>query len=301
MSRVSIVIPTFGNSPFLLDAIKSVINQDYSDIEIIVVDDNGVGTSCQKENERALDCYIKAKKVQYIVHKTNKGGSAARNTGIKISSGDYIAFLDDDDLFLPTKISSQITQMVEEKTGACICNFQRFYTNGYVVESNINPEIINSVSILQLRVDTCSGSSLIVDRDVALKIGGFDETFIRMQDIEFIYRVSKVTKISLSKDMLLRVRMHSNLSNQIVAGEKYELYVTHFMETFKKDIDSLPLQDRIAAYDTFFYSISKSYLKNHNILPAIKWISKMKQKTKYLSKFFSDWNKYMKERKNRGN
>lgn len=105
---VSVIIPTYKRSDYLLQTIESVLNQTYSSIEIIVVDDNGFGTVFQKETYNKLKSLIVSNKIIYIPHDTNKNGSAARNTGFKASKGEYINFLDDDDELMPDKIEKQV-------------------------------------------------------------------------------------------------------------------------------------------------------------------------------------------------
>ncbi len=99
---VSVIIPTYNRANLVSRAIKSVLNQTYQDFEIIVVDD------CSEDNTEEIVKSFNDSRIRYIKHKKNKGGSAARNTGIKRARGKYIAFLDDDDEWLPSKLEKQI-------------------------------------------------------------------------------------------------------------------------------------------------------------------------------------------------
>ena len=99
MNRVSVIIPTYGNNTNPERAIDSVFSQDYLQVEVIVVDDNGEGTKQQKKNQIIFEKYKGNKAFKYIVCKDNNGGSTARNIGVKASSGEYVCFLDDDDVF----------------------------------------------------------------------------------------------------------------------------------------------------------------------------------------------------------
>lgn len=105
---VSVVIPTYRRSEMLPRAINSVLNQTYEDIEIIVVDDNNPNTKYREATKKIMEHYKDNSKIKYIKHDVNKNGSAARNTGIKYSSGKYVCFLDDDDYFYPCKIEKQL-------------------------------------------------------------------------------------------------------------------------------------------------------------------------------------------------
>ena len=113
--KVSVVIPTYNRFKYLLNAIKSVKEQTYKNIEIIVVNDCSTQKEYYEYNWKANDINILhlPKNSKQIFGKICGGGNA-RNIGIMISSGDYIAFLDDDDYFLPTKIEKQIFYMRKE-------------------------------------------------------------------------------------------------------------------------------------------------------------------------------------------
>ena len=101
---ISVIIPSYNSGKFLGEAIESVVNQTYKNIEIIVINDG----STDNTEEIAKKWQKRDERVRYLKHKENKGPSAARNTGIKNSRGEYIAFLDDDDEWLPEKLERVI-------------------------------------------------------------------------------------------------------------------------------------------------------------------------------------------------
>lgn len=105
---VSVVIPTYSRNETLIRAIESVLNQTHSNIEIIVVDDNPIESEWRKSSEELMKKYEDNPKVRYIKNPQNMGGAGARNEGIKASRGEYIAFLDDDDEYMPEKIEKQL-------------------------------------------------------------------------------------------------------------------------------------------------------------------------------------------------
>ena len=110
---VSVVIPTYSRSDMLTRALESVNSQTYSNIEIVVVDDNGKGTNQQLETQARVLAFETRPGVElrYVVREKNGGGSLARNTGIDASKADFVAFLDDDDEFLPRKLELQMEPM----------------------------------------------------------------------------------------------------------------------------------------------------------------------------------------------
>ena len=101
---VSVIIPTYKRPTMLGRAIDSVLNQSYTNTEVVVVDDNSNGDMFRMETIQYMEKYINDYRVKYIKHERNQNGSAARNTGIQNSVGEYIAFLDDDDYFLKNRI-----------------------------------------------------------------------------------------------------------------------------------------------------------------------------------------------------
>ena len=123
---VSVIIPSYKNADVIDRAIQSVLNQSYKNIEVIVIDDNNPASKERFETERKMSNYSSNQRVVYLKHDKNMNGAAARNTGIKCSHGDYIAFLDADDWFLPQKIEKQLDFMENNvRYDACYCFAQR--------------------------------------------------------------------------------------------------------------------------------------------------------------------------------
>lgn len=191
---VSVIIPTYKRPKFLLETLESVFNQTYPNIEVIVVDDNEENSQYQKETENKLNDLIKANRIQYIKHKVNKNGSAARNTGLRYSKGQYINFLDDDDFLLPQKIELQVNKLLStsDEYGATYCNRINVYLN--IITKKIVKR--NTTSILdgniykEYLLSKCEfgTSNILFKRECIEKLNGFDETYIRHQDIELMTR-----------------------------------------------------------------------------------------------------------------
>lgn len=110
---VSVIITTFSRTNTLERAIKSVINQTYHNLEIIIVDDNK--NMKIRDEVRSIIDKLDDKRIISVFNKENIGGALSRNEGIKISNGKYIAFLDDDDEYMPNKISEQLKIFEESK------------------------------------------------------------------------------------------------------------------------------------------------------------------------------------------
>ncbi len=132
MDKVSIIIPTYKRSEFLSRAIESCLNQTYKNIEVIIVDDNEPNSEYAKETKELVSKY---KNVVYFKNPKNVGPCESRNNGIKQASGKFVAFLDDDDVFLPTKIEKQIElykKVNDKKCCMIYCYGNLYQSNGKI-------------------------------------------------------------------------------------------------------------------------------------------------------------------------
>lgn len=111
---VTVIITTYERPEKLKKAVNSVLEQDYENIEIVVVDDNDENSIYRKETKLIMEEWRDNNKIRYIMHSKNSGGCKARNTGLEHSKGEYISFLDDDDEFIKGKISKEVKLMREE-------------------------------------------------------------------------------------------------------------------------------------------------------------------------------------------
>lgn len=109
---ITVITPTYNRAKYLGSAIESVLAQTYSDLELIIVDDNAEKPEAREETEKVVNSY-KDSRIRYVKNQKNLGGAASRNVGIKLAQGSHIAFLDDDDLYLPDRLEVQYKQMVE--------------------------------------------------------------------------------------------------------------------------------------------------------------------------------------------
>lgn len=187
--KASIIIPTFRRSEFLIRAIDSVFRQDYENFELIIIDDNGIGSEFHDINVKTLSKYVPFPQFRYYAMPKNTGGCAARNKGAELAEGDVLMFLDDDDYYFPDKVSKQMALLCEPTVDACLCGMKRV--------DNANSEIISSENFprgLDLKsfiIDgNCFTTMISVRRDAFVKIGGFSE-ISRYQDKYFMYKFYK--------------------------------------------------------------------------------------------------------------
>lgn len=176
----SIIITTYSRPHFLERALKSCFRQETDfKYEIIVVDDNGLGTIYQQQTEELVSKYIN--QIKYLPLLINSGACEARNYGIKNAKGKYIFFLDDDDEYLPIKIQNQV-QFLEENTqyDGCLYGFKRIDSNGNFVISDSNYPRVESFQNFVIRGNFFT-PMLCIRKSSLDAISGFDH-IARFQD-----------------------------------------------------------------------------------------------------------------------
>lgn len=186
--RVSVVLPTFNRRREIARAIGSVLNQTYTDFELLVVDD---GSS---DDTVAVVREFGDPRIRYLRHDHNRGGAAARNTGIEECRGAFVAFQDSDDRWLPEKLARQMARLEEAppSIGLNYCAYWRVHANGrrrYSPPRHIHPRSGNIHRAL-LRESFIGTPALILRRSCLVRTGGFDETLRRLQDWELLIRVT---------------------------------------------------------------------------------------------------------------
>ncbi|MFD2044561.1 glycosyltransferase family 2 protein [Ornithinibacillus salinisoli] len=242
---VSVIIPTYQRPLTLSRAINSVLIQTFSNIEVIVVDDNNPNTDERIETEELMLRYSGNPKVKYVKHEFNKNGSAARNTGFKNSKGEYIMLLDDDDEFLPNKVEVQVKCLEKRDSswGACYTKYKRLKNGKIDTVCAENQEGNLYFKELCRNLFIQAGSNLMMRREVFEELGGFDETFQRNQDIEFTVRLLKKYKLAYVDEMGLIYHRHPE--KRFFDMDKI---TKHYLSTFKSHIDELSEEEKIKFY-----------------------------------------------------
>ena len=257
---ISIIIPTYKRSEMLERAINSCLNQSYENIEIIVVDDNNPDTEYRKNTSSFMKKYQGNKKIRYIKMKSNGGGALARNKGIEISKGQYIAFLDDDDYFLDDKLKKQLEFMKKNNLDASFTGCETYdETKGNLIKVKHynNFKDYNDVFKFHLVEMIVGTQTFMYKKEVLEKIGGFSKVPAG-QEFYLMYKTLMAGyKVGYLDEILTRLCIHS--------GER--------ITTGKNKIDA----------EKFLYNVKKQHF---NILNYSQ-----KQKIKYIYKY-NIWQKY---------
>lgn len=276
MKKVSVIIPTYKRSDSLVRAINSVLFQNYDNIEVIVVDDNDDNSIFRKENEEKMRNFQNNKKVIYLKHIKNKNGAAARNTGLKAATGDYITFLDDDDYFLPGRIEKLVNLLEKNKEYDCAYTAVVYFQNKKLIKK------ISAIKSGNLKLDLLkqksffgTGSNLFFRKQIINRIGLFDERFIRHQDIEYMIRFFDFGKVIPLNDILV-VKCTDDKSNN--PNFKKMLSVKKmFFKKFDKDIKFYSEESNDIYFENYIQLLYKS-LDNKNNFKYVLDILKLYKK-----------------------
>ena len=277
---VTVITPTYNHSETLPRAIESVLDQTFEDFEYIVVDD------ASTDNTKSIVEPYDDDRIHYVRHEENKGGSAARNTGITKARGRYVAFLDADDEWLPGKLAAQV-ECLEERTEdwvAVYCDvvserrggekYVRWAVNQALrvigqtaPEPNVRCGGEHLVrEIFTKRLSVAGGTSLMVRTETARHINGFDAAFYRHQDLEFLVRVLKQGKLAFVDEPFATV-YESSAPNP----GSLELTKMQYFGKFIADVQRLEAEGD-SVLGPHWYSLSKLYFREGNFQKGCQYL-----------------------------
>ena len=206
MPKVSVIIVTYNRAELLGAAIMSVVNQTFEDFELVIVDDaSRDGTSSVVKN-------FHDQRIKYICHAVNKGEAGARNTGVMNASGEYIAFLDDDDEWLPEKLALQVDLLERSSAQVGI-----IYTGRYTIDGASEKEIgvmiptkKGDLSQEIRRRNFITLSSVLLRRQCFDAVGLFDENIIFGPDYDMWIRIAPMYHFDYIAMPLVKYLVHPN-------------------------------------------------------------------------------------------
>jgi glycosyltransferase involved in cell wall biosynthesis len=215
---VSVVVPTYNRESTIVRSINSILEQTYQNLECIIVDD---GSS---DHTKDVVSQIEDSRVRYIKLNQNRGPSVARNVGIRESRGDYIAFNDSDDLWLPDKLEIQMAKLeAEAEAGMIYCSYlYRKDGKEYQVPSEkcTQEELEGEIFASLWDSNKIGTPTILIKKECIKSCGAFSENLHSLEDWEFVLRISRKYKISYVNKILV----HTHYSPKGV-NEQYELQV----------------------------------------------------------------------------
>lgn len=253
-SLVSVIIPNFNYAQYLGEAIESALGQTYSNLEAIVVDDGSTDNS-QEILERYADRVT-------IIQQSNSGVCVARNRGVAESKGEFIAFLDADDVWLPSKIEKQV-RAFEESPNAGIVHVGviDIDDSGNQIQTKLNGmsgKVSHEFLLWEKPVILGGGSGTMISRRVFENIGGFDSQLSTSADWDLYYRICRKFEAAFVPEPLLYYRLHGSNMHGNISGMENEMAI--FLEKAFDTDDPQVLALKNRAMSNYHRTLSGSYL-----------------------------------------
>jgi glycosyltransferase involved in cell wall biosynthesis len=249
---LSVIIPAYNRASVLGPAIRSVFDQGIEDLEVIVVDD------ASRDTTETVISRMKDPRIVYVRHPQNKGGAAARNTGIERARGEYIAFLDSDDQWLPGKLRKQM-----DLFGKLDDSYGVVYTGLKVIfeetgDTELVPATHRGSFLNEVLISNCirTLSSVVVKSQCLRAVGGLDDRLRSCQDWDLYIRLMKQCKFDCVEEPLVIYTVNkadpsriSNRGKAIVQG--HAMIAGKYREDYKR----LSRADRVR----YFESVAEMY------------------------------------------
>ncbi len=194
---ISVIIPTYNRGRLILDSVKSVLNQTYKNIELIVVDD------CSTDDTEQILKSLNDSRLNYLRLEKNSGACSARNRGIEVASGEYLAFNDSDDLWLPEKLNCQLDFLNKSSADVVLCKMECRTPENEFIHNFPNIEYDKQLSFSELLKYNSSSTQTLFGKSGCLKDIKFDSTMPRLQDWDEVLRLSQRYKVFYQNKILV--------------------------------------------------------------------------------------------------
>jgi glycosyltransferase involved in cell wall biosynthesis len=222
--KVSIIVPTYNRAHLVTETIDSILAQTFKDFELIVVDNESTDNT-----EEVIKSYTD-RRIKYFRHQNNGVVAVNRNYGISKANGEYIAFCDDDDLWMPEKLERQVKLLDLNKELGLV------YSDCYLIDENGNLERDTLLTWLKLlrgnvfdklfQFNFIPMLTVIVRREVLSKVGGFNPKYIIAQDHDLWLRIAEHYPIDFTEEPLAKYRIHggsASRNRELAANEGFQL------------------------------------------------------------------------------
>lgn len=274
---ISVVIPSFSRATMLPRAIDSVLSQTHTNVEVIVVDDNGKGNAYQIETYNSILKYLRKDNVKYIVNPLNMGGSESRNVGIKNASGEYITFLDDDDEYYIDKLERQLKFYLEHfpNKNGFINSQVDVSRNGRVFRTTKSYIDYNELLFCAVAERIVGTPTFFMPKDIINSVGGFPIISKGQEWALSVKLIESGVDFRSMNDALVKVNLHDQGS--IFDGNKssekklnglinvYNIQKTYFSKFSRNQIRYIESRHCL--------SMSRFY-QSSNKLKSFSWIIK---------------------------
>ena len=236
----SIIIPCYRKLEKCWPSIESAL-QVHGNVEVLVINDNPENMSFENELSAKLQYQNIGKNIIVYSHKLNRGASAARNTGLWLSNGQFICFLDDDDIYLKERVEKSVNILKDTKEiiGSVYCGFSGGGHDKHDSERFKSGNLFNDIISIDYLKHYINTDTKTYKRSAIVKLGGFNETYRRHQDIELNSRFFKLYNTVAIKSYDVKIRPEKQQPTFTANYDNIFLLKIKFISDFKEDISSL--------------------------------------------------------------
>lgn len=276
----SIIIPTYNRATTLVRAIDSVLEQSYKKYELIVVDDCSID-----DTANVMEQYVSENRVKYIKLDKNIGGAAARNIGINNSKGDFVAFQDSDDEWLPGKLKKQMQVFFDNpQIDVVFTKIARITNEKVSIFPQENITGSKDVHTKMLKANYIGTPSAIIKKNKLSEIGGFDNELPRLQDWDLFIRLSSIGTFYMIDEVLCNAYLQEDsiTKNTNALVKTVEI----FNLKYKNDISVLTKKDKSSVYEKYGSLLIGSGVVKESKFFLIKAIKENPLNLKLLFKYF---------------
>lgn len=262
---VSVIIPTYNRAHLLGKCIRSILDQSYKNLEIIIIDDASV------DNTKIVVSSFPDKNIRYIMNAENKGPAGARNIGIENAKGDFIAFNDSDDIWLPDKLEKEMN-LFHEGIGVVYCRMQRIFNRKKIIMpfttiKHLQGDIFHELA----KCSFVATPTVIIRYDYIRKVGLFDEDLPIGEDWDFFLRLAQKCDFAFCDEILVESNLEDDSITKI-ASRNVDLSISSYQKILEKH--SLDFSNEVKS------------LLNFEIGTLFALKNEMKEARKYLIKSF---------------
>lgn len=218
---VSVVMPVYNQEPYVELAVSSLLQQTFTDFELVVIDDGSTDASLKiLERLAAADPRVR------LFSQENRGRSATRNRGLELARADLVAMMDPDDISLPERLELQVAYMREHPECVALgAQFESVCMEGLPLHSSELPLDHDSIENLLLEDNgqTLHQSVCVLRRGVCIEVGGYDEQYPAGEDVDLFLRLALKGKLANLPQVLLKYRQHPKSTANIAGRPEYAM------------------------------------------------------------------------------
>lgn len=266
-SDVSVVIPVFNGERFIRDAIGSVLNQTFLPAKIVVVDDGSTDATAAIVSEYAP--------AVELVRQANRGVAGARNTGAALCDTDFLAFLDADDYWYPTKLDRQLQALHSGDFGFAHCGVLEIDEKGNHLRTRLDGrsgDIARDLVRFERSAVLGGGSAAVFDSTVFWSLGGFDTELSTAADWDLFVRIACERPVAFVHEPLVAYRIHGSNMHRNVAAMEHDM-----KRAMGKVLATNPKRfaaDRRAAHGNLHYALGGSYVNQRSYVAGARHLAR---------------------------